>query len=53
MSKHTALPLNSDVLGFAEIISPRGIEIESGDEIQQNLFQTEKMRRYLPLGLYV
>ena len=45
MSKHTALPLNSDVLGFAEIISPRGIEIESSDEIQQNLFQTEKMRR--------
>ena len=46
MVRHTVLPLSSDILGFAEIISSRNIT-EDSEENQSSpiLFQTERMAR--------
>ena len=46
MVRHTVLPLSSDIIGFAEIISSRNIT-EDSEENQSSpiLFQTERMAR--------
>ena len=46
MARHTVLPLSSDVLGFAEVISSRDEQVESNEKSSEPaLFQTERMSR--------
>jgi hypothetical protein len=46
MARHTVLPLSSDVLGFAEVISSRDEQAESNEQSSEPaLFQTERMAR--------
>ena len=46
MGRHTVLPLSSEVLGFAEIISSRAELTESNDKSSEPaLFQTDIMNR--------
>ncbi len=46
MGRHTVLPLSSEVLGFAEIISSRAELTESNERSSEPaLFQTDMMNR--------
>ncbi|MBO58505.1 MAG: hypothetical protein CMA77_05875 [Euryarchaeota archaeon] len=46
MARHTVIPLSSDVIGFAEIISSRSNPIDSDEQAPDPvLFQTDRMQR--------
>jgi hypothetical protein len=46
MARYTVLPLSSEVLGFAEVISPRGEPADFEEQSSEpSLFQTQRMTR--------